>query len=96
MSRMGIITSSRTPTRRSLQHGLAGQRVRLVTVNNTVNAKLFVKSNGAVDLTKPSVVFICVVVNFVLFFIVQTVKRLLLSGLRCGSFDSFTSSLLKP
>lgn len=68
--------------------------MRFVTVNNAVNANLFLNSNGSVSLANPSVVFICVLINIVVFFLVHTVNRVVCHSPDRRAFVGFVAHCL--
>lgn len=79
-----------------LSQTLARERIRVVTVNKTVKAKLFLNSKATVRGTNPTVVLTCFVTNVFYFFVVHTVNRLVLSSLSGGSFVRFMHRCLNP
>lgn len=87
--RNGRVTS-RVRRRNALGQKLGGERVRLVTLNNTVNAKLFLNSTNMLGSTNPSVVLNCTVTKFVTFLVVHRLNRVVIRRPITNSFDRFT------
>lgn len=80
-------TSGRRP---ALRHKLRGHRVRLVTLNNTVNANLFLNVNPTVRVTNPTMLLNCNITKVVTFLVVHRLNRVIIRRPMSNSFTRFT------